>query len=69
MNFEEGYRVRYLQDDFSRTISSEITDCVLLLSINMCHKGKPCPEKEKQNNTTCCQRYLNRNRQSYDTVY
>lgn len=50
MNFEEGYRVRYLQDDFSRTISSEITDCVLLLSINMCHKGKPCPEKEKQNN-------------------
>lgn len=50
MNFEEGYRVRYLQDDFSHTISSEITDCVLLLSINMCHKGKPCPEKEKQNN-------------------
>lgn len=53
VNFEEGYRVRYLQDDFSRTISSEITDCVLLLSINMCHKGKPCPEKEKQNNMTC----------------
>lgn len=46
--FEEGHRVRYLQDDFSRTISSEITDCVLLLSINMCHKGKPCPEKEKR---------------------
>lgn len=69
MIVEEGHRVRYLQDDFSRTISSEITDCVLLLSINMCHKGKPCPGKEIKNNMTCCQRYLNRNRQSYNTVY